>query len=111
MDNGVRLPALQRKQRACRLLRSSEPHWFLGTMGSTSRARWCGVCQATAGAAAFAAAFGAGEHPVFDRAADLNLGPRRLAGLLDGRAADLEDLADLPGEARLSINHLMHHGR
>jgi hypothetical protein len=65
-----RLPALQRKQRACRLLRSSEPPWFLGTMWSTSRALWCGVCQATAGAAAFAAAFGAGEHPDFDRAAD-----------------------------------------
>jgi hypothetical protein len=39
------------------------------------------------------------------------LGLRRLAGFLDGRAADLEDLADLPGEARLSIDHLMHHGR
>jgi hypothetical protein len=51
------------------------------------------------------------EHPDFDRAADLNLWPRRLAGLQDGRAADLEDLADLPGEARLSIDHLMHHGR
>jgi hypothetical protein len=35
------LAALQRKQRACRLLRSSEPPWFLGTMWSTSRARWC----------------------------------------------------------------------
>jgi hypothetical protein len=64
-----RLPALQRKQRACRLLRSSEPPWFLGTMGSTSRARWCRVCQATACPAAFAAAFGPGEHPDFDRAA------------------------------------------
>jgi hypothetical protein len=40
-----------------------------------------------------------------------HLWPRRLAGLLDGRAANLEDLADLPGEARLSIDHLMHHGR
>ena len=65
-----RLAALQRKQRDCRLLRSSDPHWFLGMMWSTSRARWCGVCQATAGAAAFAAAFGPGEHPVFNRAAD-----------------------------------------
>jgi hypothetical protein len=37
----LRLPALQRKQGACRLLRSSEPPWFLGTMWSTSRARWC----------------------------------------------------------------------
>ena len=33
-----RLAALQRKQRACRLLMSSEPPWFLGTMWSTSRA-------------------------------------------------------------------------
>ena len=65
-----RLAALQRKQRACRLLRSSEPPWFLGTMWSTSRARCCGVCQATACAAAFAAAFGAGEDSDFDRAAD-----------------------------------------
>jgi hypothetical protein len=65
-----RWPALQRKQRACKLLRSSEPPWFLGTMGSTSRARWCRVCQATACLAAFAAAFGLGEHPDFDRAAD-----------------------------------------
>jgi hypothetical protein len=65
-----RWPALQRKQRACRLLRSSEPPWFLGTMGSASRARWCRACQATAGAAAFGAALGAGEHPDFDRAAD-----------------------------------------
>jgi hypothetical protein len=64
------LATLQRKQRACRLLRSSEPPWFLGTMWSTSRARWCGVCQATARAAAFAAALGTGEHPDFDRAAD-----------------------------------------
>jgi len=39
-------------------------------MWSTSRALWCGVCQATAGAATFAAALGSGEHPVFDRAAD-----------------------------------------
>jgi hypothetical protein len=65
-----RWPALQRKQRAWKLLRSSEPPWFLGTMGSTSRARWCRVCQATACPAAFAAAFGLGEHPDFDRAAD-----------------------------------------
>ena len=65
-----RLLALLRKQRACRLLRSSEPPWFLGTMGFTSRARWCGVCLATACPAAFAAALGTGEHPVFDRAAD-----------------------------------------
>jgi hypothetical protein len=65
-----RWPALQRKQRACRLLRSSVPPWFLGTMGSASRARWCRACQATAGAAAFAAALGAGEHPDFERAAD-----------------------------------------
>jgi len=41
-----------------------------GHDGSISRARWCGVCQATARPAAFAAAFGAGEHPVFDRASD-----------------------------------------
>ena len=33
-----RLPALQRKQRACKLLRKSEPPWFLGTMWSTSGA-------------------------------------------------------------------------
>jgi hypothetical protein len=65
-----RLPALQRMQRACRLLRSSEPPWVLGTMWSTSRALWCGGCQATARPAAFAAALGAGEHPVFDRAAE-----------------------------------------
>ena len=39
-----RLPALQRKQRACRLVMSSEPPWFLGMMVATSRARWCGVC-------------------------------------------------------------------
>jgi hypothetical protein len=65
-----RLPALQRKQRACSLLRSSEPPWFLGTMWSTSRALWCRVCQATACASAFAAAYGTGEHPDFDRAAD-----------------------------------------
>jgi hypothetical protein len=51
-----RLAALQRKQRACRLLKSSEPQWFFGTMWSTSRARCCGICQATACAAAFAAA-------------------------------------------------------
>jgi hypothetical protein len=44
-----RLPALQRKQRACRLLRSLEPPWFhrcaegcaYGMLWSTSRARWC----------------------------------------------------------------------
>lgn len=36
-----RLPALQRKQRSCRLLMASEPPWFLGTMWSTARARWC----------------------------------------------------------------------
>ena len=36
-----RLPALQRKRSACRLLMASEPPWFLGTMWSTSRARWC----------------------------------------------------------------------
>jgi hypothetical protein len=36
-----RLAALQRKHRDCSLLRSSEPPWFLGTMWSTSRARWC----------------------------------------------------------------------
>jgi hypothetical protein len=36
-----RLPALQRKPRACRLLRSPVTPWFLGTMGSTPRARWC----------------------------------------------------------------------
>jgi hypothetical protein len=42
------LPALQRKQSACRLLSSSEPPWFLGTMWSTSWACWCRVCQATA---------------------------------------------------------------
>ena len=65
-----RLPALQRKQGAWRLLRSSEPPWFLGTMWSTSRALWCGVCQATARAAAFAEGLGRGEHPDFDRAAD-----------------------------------------
>ncbi len=56
-------------QSACRLLRSSEPPWFLGTMWSTSRARWCGVCQATACSAALAAASGAGEHPGFDQGA------------------------------------------
>ena len=65
-----RLPALQRKQSACRLLRSSEPPWFLGTMWTTSRSLWCGVCQATACAAAFAAALDPGEHSVLDRAAD-----------------------------------------
>ena len=27
-----RLPALQRKQRDCRFVRSSEPPWFFGTM-------------------------------------------------------------------------------
>jgi uncharacterized protein (DUF433 family) len=34
MDPGVRIlrPAWQRKQRACRLLRSSEPPWLLGTI-------------------------------------------------------------------------------
>ena len=47
-----------------------KPPWLLGAIGSTSRARWCGICQATAGAAALAAAFGTGEHPVFHRAAD-----------------------------------------
>ena len=36
-----RLPALQRKQSACRLLMASEPPWFLRMMGATSRARWC----------------------------------------------------------------------
>ena len=51
-------------------MRSSEPRWFFGTMWSTSRALGCGVCQATAGVAAFAAAFGPGEHSDFDRAAD-----------------------------------------
>jgi hypothetical protein len=65
-----RLPALQRKHSSCRLLRSPVPPWFLGMMWSTSRALWCGVCQATACPAAFAAALGAGEHPDFDRAAD-----------------------------------------
>jgi hypothetical protein len=39
-----RLPALQRKQRACRLLMASEPPWFLGMMGAASRARWCWIC-------------------------------------------------------------------
>jgi hypothetical protein len=39
-----RMPALQQKQRACRLLRSSEPPWFLELIWSTSRARWCGIC-------------------------------------------------------------------
>ena len=39
-------------------------------MRSTSRALWCGVYQATAFPAAFAAALGPGEHPDFDRAAD-----------------------------------------
>jgi hypothetical protein len=39
-----RLPALQRKQKACRLVMASEPPWFLGMMGATFRARWCGVC-------------------------------------------------------------------
>jgi hypothetical protein len=48
----------------------STPPWFLGTMWSTSRALWCGVYLATAGAAAFAAALGAGEHLDFERAAD-----------------------------------------
>ena len=68
-----RLPSLARLAAAavrCRLLMSSEPPWFLGTMGSTARALWCGVCQATARPAAFAASFGLGEHPDFDRAAD-----------------------------------------
>jgi hypothetical protein len=32
-----RLPALQLKQSACRVLMSSEPPWLLGMMGSTSR--------------------------------------------------------------------------
>ena len=36
---GARLPALQRQPRARRLLRLPVPPWFLGTMGSTSRAR------------------------------------------------------------------------
>ena len=44
-----RLPALQRKQSASRLLMSSGPPWFhrcaegftYGMMWSTSRARWC----------------------------------------------------------------------
>jgi hypothetical protein len=65
-----RLPALQRKPRACRLLRSPVPPWFLGTIGCTSSARWCGVCQATACPAALAAAPGASVNPVLDRAAD-----------------------------------------
>ena len=65
-----RMPALQRKQRVCKLLRSSEPPWFLGMMWSTSMTRFCRVCQATARPAAFAAALGTGEHPDFDRAAD-----------------------------------------
>jgi len=64
-----RLPALPRRQTACGLLRSSEPPRFLGTMGCTSRARWCGVCQATGCAAAFAAAPVASVNPVLDRAA------------------------------------------
>jgi hypothetical protein len=64
------MPALQRKQRVCKLLRSSEPPWFLGMMWSTSMTRFCRVCQATARPAAFAAALGTGEHPDFDRAAD-----------------------------------------
>jgi len=65
-----RLPALQRKQRDCRLLRSSDPPWFLGTMWSPSRSLWCSVCQATARPAAFAAALGPGEHLVLGRTAD-----------------------------------------
>jgi hypothetical protein len=65
-----RLPALQRKPRACRLLRSPVPPWFLGTIGCTSRARCCGVCQATACPTALAAAPGASVNPVLDRAAD-----------------------------------------
>ncbi len=80
------------------------PPWFLGTMGCTSRARWCGVCQATACPAALAAASGAGEHPVFDRAADRRalaaaVGEDLLAALLSERikalAAQLQQLAAL----------------
>ena len=108
-----RLPALQRKQRACRLLRSSEPPLFLGTMWSTSRARWCGVCQATACPAAFAAALGAGEHPVFDQAADRGavaapVGEHLLAALLsegiEALAAQLQQLFAL-GVGQLLAAH------
>jgi|GEM_PF-5603428 len=47
-----------------RLLRSPVPLWFRGTMGSISRARWCGICRATARPAAFAAALGASVNPI-----------------------------------------------
>ena len=50
-----RLPALQRKQSACRLLISSEPPLFLGMMWSTSSALW------SSESAALAAASGSGE--------------------------------------------------
>ena len=40
-----RLPALQLKQKACMLPRSSEPPWFLGTMGSASRAAGAGFAK------------------------------------------------------------------
>ncbi len=36
---------------------------------------------------------------------------RRLAAFLNCCAADLEDLADFPGEARLTIDHLVDRGR
>ena len=95
------------------MLRSSEPPWFLGMMWSTSRARWCGVCQATACAAAFAAALGTGEHPDVDRAADRGavaaaVGEDLLAALLsegiEALAAQLQQLFSL-GVAQFLAAH------
>ena len=82
-------------------------------MWSTSRVRWCGVCQATAGAPAFAAAFGPGEHPDFDRAADRSavaapVGEHLLAALhsesVKALAAQLQQLVAL-GVAQLLPAH------
>ena len=95
------------------MLKSSEPPWFLGMMWSTFRARWCGVCQATAGAAAFAAALGTSEHPDFDRAADRGavaapVGENHLAALhsesVKALAAQLQQLVAL-GVAQLLPAH------
>jgi len=82
-------------------------------MWSTSRALWCGVCQATVCPAAFAAAAGTGEHPDFDRAADRGavaapVGEHLLAALLsegiETLAAELQQLSAL-GVAQLLAAH------
>ena len=65
------------------------PPWFLGTMGCISRARWCGVCQATACAATIAAAPGASVNPVLDRAADRHAVAAQLQQLVALRIAQL----------------------